>query len=504
MDCVASITDECSSKCLEQCDDVDSFPACRKLVNGQIIELDFVAYNCENCKIHEFSCETDGPADGVQRFLPAEEFANLLMDVSTKNQCNSLLDACKVCDDADLPQWNEWGSCDVKCGLGHRRRERDIFSVDNCKASMSQSFEIEDCHGDGYKHAIEITTQSTFTLRAVHLEDIVKCSNWECKDSSVTRLFYEIDGSCLYEDTKESCERCCTTEAPTEEDWESAQCVSSAMCLTGKKTIVKNGACSNHPYNDAFEQLCVSESDGQCACPSDIDLLDIKNHCEHLDELHPQAKCRFFPELNDWRALAFGCKPDSLSGRLCDGFVQCSPPECVNGEAKVNCCESIDAEHINQANGDDCIQVVKFCFDENGSKIDSTCPDCSVNVCNPTDGGDGNVDPRTLEWCKDLSMLEPCAESMGGELFCDGTLPSCEKQQERICSITDDSGKLAKCRYNTTCDCDAYHCTDNSITIKGVDQDFLNRLKPRTNDLNKVYGDNLNFYIGGGHPEAFR
>ena len=59
-----------------------------------------------------------------------------MMDYSTEQQCKSLLDACKVCDDADLSLWNEWSSCDVKCGLGHRRRERDIYSVANCKASL--------------------------------------------------------------------------------------------------------------------------------------------------------------------------------------------------------------------------------------------------------------------------------------------------------------------------------------------------------------------------------
>ena len=209
------------TKCLGQCGDIDSFPACRKFINDQLIELDFVAYNCANCKIHEFSCQKEGPADGVQRFLPAEEFSNLLMDYSTEQQCKSLLDACKICDDADLPLWSEWSSCDVKCGLGHRRRERDIFSVDNCKASTDQSFEVEECHGDGYKHAIEITTQSASTLNAVHLEDIVKCSNWQCEDSSVKRLFYEIDGSCFYEDNTQSYDICCTTETPTEANLES-------------------------------------------------------------------------------------------------------------------------------------------------------------------------------------------------------------------------------------------------------------------------------------------
>ena len=170
------------------------------------------------------------------------------------------------------------------------------------------------------------------------------------------------------------------------------------------------------------------------------------------------------------------------------------------------CCEPIDTEHLSQDNGDNCEQVVKFCYDDTGAKIDSACPDCSRNICeDPSDNNGGDDDDwHKLEWCNTETKLESCAASMGGELYCDGTLPSCEQQQERICSLTDDSGVFAKCRYNITCDCDAYHCTDNSITIEGVNEEFLDRLKPRTNDLKKIYGDNLNFYIGGGHPEAFR
>jgi len=508
-DCVTDIRDDddqCSEKCLEQCTDNDTLPPCRKMVNGQIIELEFTAYSCAECKIDQFTCDIGGPAQGVQRYLPADELETLFMTSTSHQQCQALLDTCDYCDDNSLPQWNEWGECDVKCGVGHRKRERDIFEVTTCKATLSDQFEVEECLGNGYTLATKVTTEPIASLTSVHSDVIVQCNNFMCTDQSVTRFYYDVDGICVYDDVAESCSDCCTAEQPTEFDWAAADCVSHSMCLSGEQTVVKSGPCPNHPFSEKFTRVCMTDSESQCACPSDIDPFASDSECKHLDMLHSQGQCRFFEELNDWRALAFACKPHSLSGRHCDGFVQCSPPECVDGEAKIDCCEPIDSEHLSQDNGDNCEQIVKFCYDDTGAKIDSACPDCSRNICeDPSDnnGGDGD-DWHKLEWCNTETKLESCAASMGGELYCDGTLPSCEQQQERICSLTDDSGVFAKCRYNITCDCDAYHCTDNSITIEGVNEEFLDRLKPRTNDLKKIYGDNLNFYIGGGHPEAFR
>ena len=312
------------------------------MVNGQIIELEFTAYSCAECKIDQFTCDIGGPAQGVQRYLPADELASLFMTPTSHQQCQALLDTCDYCDDnrsvtkndihcnltlkLSLPQWNEWGECDVKCGVGHRKRERDIFEVTTCKATLSDQFEVEECLGNGYTLATKVTTEPIASLTSVHSDVIVQCNNFMCTDQSVTRFYYDVDGICVYDDVAESCSDCCTAEQPTEFDWAAADCVSHSMCLSGEQTVVKSGPCPNHPFSEKFTRVCMTDSESQCACPSDIDPFASESECKHLDMLHSHRVNVVFSK-NDWRALAFACKPHSLSGRHCDGFVQCSPPE---------------------------------------------------------------------------------------------------------------------------------------------------------------------------------
>ena len=79
-------------------------------------------------------------------------------------------------------------------------------------------------------------------------------------------------------------------------------------------------------------------------------------------------------------------------------------------------------------------------------------------------------------------MANICEDQMGGSLYCDTRLPECQGKQKRFCRTKE----FGECYYEIKCDCDVYKCTQDSITIKGVDQEFFERLKPQTNDLHKV------------------
>ena len=397
--------------------------------------------------------------------------------------------------------WKEWGQCSSLCGYGQRIRERELNDDAECIPNLHNLSQSENCVGSGLSSATEAAASMEFTTTFTHKQSIVPCSNFQCNDNSTTRFFYEKDNACYYKEEHQDCSSCCVPIPPTAEDWASQECVSPSICATGYKTYIGRGPCENHPFQREFQQPCSKDAAEQCACPAELNVLDSENHCEAVDS-HNSAPCMYYPTIDAWKKLVFACLPHDHQGH-CDGFLPCSPPECSSG-SRTNCCEEIEPEDVPNANGDNCLQTVKICYDKEGNKIDSLCADCQRNICEGPNHKPGEVDPRTLAWCEDVDMVETCEESMGGELYCDGALPYCEGQQERICSITDDSDKSVKCRYNVTCDCDAYHCTDNSITIKGVDEDFLNRLKPRTNDLTKVYGENLNFYIGGGNSDAFR
>ena len=99
----------------------------------------------------------------------------------------------------------------------------------------------------------------------------------------------------------------------------------------------------------------------------------------------------------------------------------------------------------------------------------------------------------------DEDLIAECEAGMNGKLYCDSRLPICQGPQKRVCKTS-----KFECSYTTRCDCDVYKCTQDSITITGVNEKFFQDVQPQTNDLAKIYGPELNFFIGDGSKENYR
>ena len=249
--------------------------------------------------------------------------------------------------------------------------------------------------------------------------------------------------------------------------------------------ITKQSECEDVDHEKDFSKPCTNfDVDTICQCPDQNDNFDYPN-CHPVTD----GKCEFNNESGQWVRLVASCTIPGSEDTVCDKTETCfkNIAECRPGQPKTNCCEQTDAESLST--GDDCNQVVKKCYDKNGEQVfgEIPCPDCKKNICPD--------DPCNKD------QLKRCAAALGGELYCDGRIPACMtgagETQKRFCQLGDEV-----CKYEIDCKCDAYKCSDNSISIEGVDERFLDALKFRTNDLHETYGPDLNFFIGGGNKTA--
>ena len=369
----------------------------------------------------------------------------------------------------------------------------------DCDPGSASTLEQRDCEGDMFHDRITVDKdtfdQMVQNPSSYNHQEIIerKCSNAFCHGQETFLRIIDLGDQCYQTPGVRSCAYCCEYEEPTDEEYDSTPCVTDGYCKSGFHMITKKSQCEDVDHEKNFQKECTNgEVNTVCQCPDQNGNFDDYQNCRSVTD----GKCQFNNESGQWVRLVGSCTIPGLENTVCDKTEPCSPPECVQGEEKTNCCQTLKDQPLDQ--GDLCIQTIKKCYDKDGNQLYGKvpCPDCEGDVCKK----------RNIRDCN-KNQVERCTAAMGGELYCDGRIPVCMtkqgEKQERYCKLEDRPDRLKEdCKYKIDCQCNAFKCSDNSVSIEGVNKAMLEALKFRTNDLHETYGPDLNFFIGGGDKTA--